>query len=411
MFKYFLFISLIFVQTSIAKTFTLDELYQKSLQNFEEIEIQSQSIKLRKAERSELVGALLPQVSLNSELEYQSERRGFSGFDNSIDSYQDQTSLEFSQAVFHGGREYFALSRAKQNINKESKVYLNIKNQLFLNLSYSFYTALAYQHEDKILTEINSLLDQQILEIKNRTQIGKSRNSELILAQSKKNQFLGESSIIRSRLKATLDDISYLTKIDTQINLKDAYAFEKILMTFGKINNRPDIQMAQHDLEIAKKDKSIAYSYFLPDVDIEANYLAIKPDGFRSSEWTVTGELSLPLFTGTSRIHKVNQSKANYIQKKLKLNQTERQAKYEIEKKYFLIQGLINEKNHLESASQLAYQAYEMEKENYLRNLVSQLDLLNVLENYLQTKRKVIQSEKNIKLAYINYKIATGENK
>jgi outer membrane protein len=408
-FSFFLFFFFI-INLAQAKSYQLDDLFDHALKNFENIQIQDQEIKVKKSEHRQIIGALLPKAYLESEIEYQSERRGFGGFDNSIDATQDQTNFSFTQPIFHGGREYIALSQTKQRIKQEKDRLQLIRNQIYLEIANAFYEAISLTKERKILDQIDTLLNDQIKELDERSKIGKVRTSESTLAYAKKTEFLAEKILVDAKLKNSFERIHFLTKLPLNINLKDNSNIDEIKLSLNQIEERPEYQIANKDLKIASQEKTKAYLYFLPDIDVYADYLALKPEGFRSSEWIVTGELSLPLFEGSVRFHQIAENKAKLVQEKLRVNRLKRELNFEAQSKYNLVKAYYLQNLQLSKATDLAQKSYQEELENLKRNLVTELDTLNVLDNYLQVKRKTITAEKNLKLSFIDYKIASGEN-
>ena len=146
----------------------------------------------------------------------------------------------------------------------------------------------------------------------------------------------------------------------------------------------------------------------LPSLDVEADYFLERTGQFNEAEWVITLNANWELFSGGG----------NYAQKNIRdyearivaaqLGDLRRNIQYRFDslKKEFQLQKDSIKK--LDVAVKLAKQNYQEHLKEVNRGLVSQLDVLRVLQDYQQIRRSYEQQKYETKLTYIRLKSVAG---
>jgi outer membrane protein len=156
---------------------------------------------------------------------------------------------------------------------------------------------------------------------------------------------------------------------------------------FSKIKTRPDILAAAQQVQVAGKQVEIAKGGHYPQVDLVSNYYLTRTGILETSEWDVGVSIAVPLFQGGSVQSQVRQAVQEKRIAQLTGQEAIRVAERDIAINY---QNLIQIKLQLKSlkeALKKSEEGYRLSQKDYQLGLVTNLDVIQSLNVFIETKR------------------------
>ena len=305
-----------------------------------------------------------------------------------------------------------AASRAEQRQRKQEKSHA--EQLLFLDVADAFYLLLQQQKDMEILAAIQAILSERIEELKKRESLGRSRLSEVVSAEAQLNRIEAEMEDARSQETIARQLLEFLTGLELIPALTDAEATEPISPSLddylSQVDRQPDVQAAQEASLVTQKEVAIAKSGFWPNVDVEGNTYTKRRGTAEGVDWDVLLKVTTPLFQGGETSGKVKEAQAVANQAKLQFEKTKRDALRDIKEAYVKVQSAVAKRAALAKALESAEKNYDLQREDYQRSLVSNLDVLQALQGLQDAKRDFLQVEYEAKRLYWHLKVAVGEN-
>jgi len=152
----------------------------------------------------------------------------------------------------------------------------------------------------------------------------------------------------------------------------------------------------------------VAQSKFWPELSIENNQY-IRREGFQSNiDWDFLFKINVPLFQGGEAIGNVKKAVSEWKKKKLNYSKVRREAELEIKKHYENWLASVSEARSLQEAVKAAEENFRLQKQDYVHNLVSNLDVLEALQELLQTRRDANRAHYEMKQNDWAFQVATG---
>jgi outer membrane protein len=389
---------------------TLRDCYTLALARSETVGIQKELIRETAGQILQSLSTALPNVSFS----YSETRQ-----DNSGEPFISPTSHEgkfvFTQPLFTGFKEFAAISGSK-HLGRQRKHELKRAQQLlFTDVSDAFYLYLNYQQDYDTVTKTRDALLERVAELEKREALGRSRPSEIASAVSKLRitEATMESVISQKEIAGQLLEFLVGEKFDRLIDdtglpgENDKSTAEDY---YAKAENRPDVLAAKESLEVFKKQTTVARSSFFPTVDLTADsYTTKRTDTSAGVDWDVLLNVNVPIFNGGNSFGQVIQARAQVNEADLRLSQTKRHALLEIRNAYTQWQSDRKQLRALEKAVDASENNYQLQVEDFQRNLVNNLDVLQALEDLQGVRRSLVAAITDTKRSYWNLLVATGE--
>jgi outer membrane protein len=388
---------------------TLQDCYTLALGQSETVGIQKQLIKETEGQMLQALSTALPNVSFS----YSETRQ-----DNSGEPFKYPTSHEgkfvFTQPLFTGFREFAAISGSK-HLGRQRKHDLKRAQQLlFTDVSDAFYLYLNYQQDYETVTKTRDALLERVAELEKREALGRSRPSEVA------------STVSRLRIaEATLESVASQKEIAGQLlEFLVWQKFDRLVEDTGlpgendqstaddyyaKAGNRPDVLAAAESLEVFKKQIAVARASYFPTVDLTADSYTTKRTGASEGvDWDVVLDVNVPIFNGFNSRGQVIQARAQANEADLILSRTRRNALLEIRNAFTKWQSDRKQLQALDKAVAASEKSYQLQVEDFQRNLVNNLEVLQALEDLQGVRRNLVAAITDTKRSYWNLLVATG---
>lgn len=390
----------------VSNRLTLSECYNLALKQSETIAINADLIKESEARFIQAIGALLPHVSFVA-----TERRQDNSASASVGS---ERKFIFKQTLFAGFKEFAGMAGSK--LQKEQR--LNEKRRaeqlLFVDVSDAFYLLIEEKEDLKILEDIQTALNQRISDLKKREELGRSRRSEVVNAESQLYAVEAELELIKSQEAVARQLLEFLIGKPVE-DIADTEANLPILNNEGyymaKAVSRHDVVAAKQAWEVSKKEVAIAKAVFFPTVTAESNYYPYRSVASKDTKWDAQLKINVPIFEGIEPQGQVQETIIKAHEKELTYSQTKRLAIQDIRDSYAKLKYQIVRTNALKKALDSSEMNYSLQKDDYQLNLVNNLDVLEAIQTMQETKRNYIHSLYETKRMYWQLMVSGGEIK
>lgn len=318
-------------------------------------------------------------------------------------------SLSASQTLFRGGRTGAAMDQALANI-------LGARAQLLAteqNVLLAAVTAFMDVRRDAAILSIRAnnvaVLERQLQASRDRFEVGEITRTDVSqaearLAGARSEYAAAQAALATSRAAyeqvigqapGTLEPEPPLPPLPA--TLEDAFVLA--------LEGNPDVIASTFSEEAARAGVRNAKGAMLPTVGVTVTHSYT--DSYRGGPFeftgdptwnestSITGRVSIPLFSGNSLSSSVRQARQNETSARLQLRDAERRARESVSSSwsaYLASQSQTASSAEQVRANELAYEGVEAEAAVGLRTT---LDVLNAEQELLNARLALVQSERN----------------
>ncbi|HXH29217.1 MAG TPA: TolC family protein [Bacteriovoracaceae bacterium] len=381
-------ISGLLVTSVQAANLTLKDSFSAARTNMETLKRADALIEQRDEQKNRAKALMLPNISGVGSYTRIDQPDSFGNSPFTL-TRQYSAGVRLSQPLFRGG-SVSAYQLAKDNVLlaefQKDATELNLY-QLVIN---SYYNLSIAQMDLKNLEELQKFSKQRVKEIRGRTSIGRSRRGELIEAEA---QLLAAESQFQQG-QINLQETERTFEFYTQIKPVEIGPLNEVPKVSGsleeyllKLQERPDIQANQQHTRAADRQISIAKGGHLPSVDLTSNYYFDRTGILATAEWDVGVVVVVPIFQGGSVTAATREAVA--VKRVAELNSSEalRSAQRDLRVNYQNYHQLQDQAKTLKEAVEKAGEAYRLNKKDYQYGIVTNLDVLQSLNVFIETRR------------------------
>jgi outer membrane protein len=381
---------------------SLEESFRSAKLNMESIKRADAVINQSEEFRKQARAAVLPTISGVGS--YTSiDRPVGAGTNPFLLTRQHSAAIRLNQPLLRGGT-VSAYELAKDNIllarYQKDATEINLY-QLIINAYYNLNIA---QVDKKNVQELLKYSRERVNEIRDRTNIGRSRKGELVEAEA---QLLTAESQFQQTL-ISLNQAEKNFEFFTRMEPKDIVISDTIPKLSGpvsdylqKVRIRPDILATRQETKIAERQISIAKGGHLPSLDLTSNYYLERTGVLATSDWDVGLAVVIPLFQGGGVVAAVREAAQGKRIAELRSSEALRAAERDMAINYQTIVQLQEQLKSLKLALVKAEEAYRLNKKDYKFGLVTNLDVLQSLNIFIETKRTY---NGLVAITHLNYK-------
>jgi outer membrane protein TolC len=378
---------LLFVSPLIdAQELTLNDVYQRAKEYSLSRDSSEQDLEISREQYSQAKGSVLPSVSLRMRHFRQDPIAG----QNFADNDQTSTFLNVSQPLLQGLREYTALGIARQSIDRAQVMIENVERNLLFSSARLFYGLLIEQSDLKNLIELQNLTQERVRDLRARVNIGRSRQSELILAESQLVTLQSRQKSIERNLASLWSEFELLTGISNRpaFSMKtDSIELGTMGSYLGRLEHLPELQRAKIDIEISDKQVELARRYHYPELTFDGNYYVQRDGVQRLRDWDMSLNLRFPLFEGFRVQSRTREAALRKNQSMIEYENTKRLLESEIREIYTTLEIDLNRVTVTKRAVDLAKRNYDEQRREYNLGLVTNQEVLQALNAYIENQQ------------------------
>ena len=405
-FKIFLFCCF-YLKFSPIYAQSLDQLYEKA-KNYNSLIKEKKFAKEIAFERkAQARSVVFPDLSANSQSVWRQQANvGAFG-----EGYQHTAYLSLVQPLFQGGAEYHTWQMAK-NLPEIANLDLILQEiNLYTDVAISFFDYLKQQQQKTTLQEQKNTLVRRVNTLEKRAKIGRNKLTDVLAAKTHLARITADLALLESQIINSRKSLANLTGEHVFANLIDDFHLNslKISSTWEKnLLQTPLIKAQELTLENYKREIGIASANFYPSLDVEGKYYLDRAGILKDSEWDVTLTAKWDLFSGGMDLSekRIKSYEMQSLEAKLQEKKQTLVNDFKALKESFQAQKAVLEKMKL--AVELAQQNYTEHIKEVDQGLVNQLDLLKVLEEYLQIRQAYDQQTYEMKKTWIYLRALAG---
>ncbi len=358
------------------------------------------------ARRRQALGLFLPKVSLKAV-------RTLSEVDRTTPSAQRSTvNLYARQNLLTGLDEYSSFKGSAAEQRYRRFLLHDSASRLLLDTATIYLKALQIEknlkNREKTLEHYRGIAG----ELRRRVAVGRSRQSELLRTNSQIYKIEAEieslqNEYFKTRTSLTITaGVSKDKRLAEDVYLPPAPALHRDIDKL--IDKRFDIKAAFEGLEIARSRLLAAQGGHLPSLYLEGTYRLYQQYETGRDFYAGLGA-ELPIFSGGITSARVSEASSVRRQAELRLEQSRRIARQEIEEAYSSHFSSLHEMESFKKALDAADNNYRSILGEYRLNLVTLLDVFNALTTLESARDDYERTVLESCLSRVRLGVATGE--
>lgn len=327
--------------------------------------------------------------------------------------------ISLRQLIYDFGKNRPKIEAAKEKETLSRLQQTELFQSLALNTIQLYYMncftrqAILIKHQE--LKDYEEMLRQAEIRVKS----GSATSFDLLNTQVSQASIHTQLTELSSNLHTLQTQLSVLadTLITETMPLNEYFEIKSNLTSLDNLltiayTSRPELQIADKQLAIAKLEESAARRAYNPSLDLAAsagakNGYPIHIDRMKLNyEAGVT--LSIPLYEGGRRKQNTSLAHSTYNSALYQKDLVERQVRQQVSENYYTLQSNYDQIKQLTEQVTLAEKAYAQAKVNYKAGSITNLELLTSSTNYSSSKLQLLQARINYLVNYYKLQVSTG---
>ena len=418
---------------AFAADYSLGDLYRFALERSETIKIAEEDVYISKREKDRALSALIPTLSAYG---YHTRySRDIVQNDTLLQpDYTNEWGLRIAKTFSLSGKEFTALSIAKEGIAKSGFDLSSTQEEYLFTVATQYYTVLRARRETEIARANVERLTKQRDAAKKRLEVGEVTKTALLRAEA---ELAGAQSelikadnalvIAKTRLAKTVGITGEYAVAEPDIGSEGAIESGEIDLSFLTVNcklstldclkekalaERAEIRSLSIERNQAKEQVKFSQGSYWPDLTLQGVYSRQEnhPASFFGIKERTYGEVKLdfPFFEGGLTRAEVGQARARFRQAEYSLLDQKRTISVEVENAYL---AAISEGSVLTQLNkELAYASdnYNLVSKQFQYGLADSLDVIDANTLLVTAERQLRNSEYVYQLALLRLKRVTG---
>ena len=390
---------------------SLEDCFAAAVQLSETLYLQVEAINQAQEKWKQAIAAILPTVVGSGNFLFQPAIHNSLGT-SLYPTFQPLGKITATQNLFQGFREYAGLRMTRDTLNQQRQLKWNAIITLYLQVAQSYYSILSTEADLRDLEVEIRMYDQRIKELKQFFAIGRSRDADVMTAQSQRESYAAMAQVDQRTIRVARETLHYLTGFAREIDLKDTELAPASLPTLKKylqeLERRPDVEGALSALKAAEENERVAFGAHLPSISVLGDYYLFRYGALQDVRWDAQINISVPIFAGGGTQSAVRVAQSQKAQAELTLRQTRRQAEQTVGTYYQTLDSDHKLVRKYTQVTNLFRRTYLAQKRDYQRGLVNNTDVLLALASYQDSQRNLDQSVVAVQLDYVNLEAAVA---
>jgi outer membrane protein len=397
----------------------LEECFHEALRHNENVPSEQEAVNQADENVNQAWGSIVPNISLNKTFFWQEtppptvSPTGTLLPQSNFLAYQPTLALTASQPLFQGFREYEGLKKTCRLLGKERATKENVDLGIYKSVVAGYYSILNLERDKLNLKEEMGYLQDRIKELQRQHRIGRSQLTDVLTAKTQSASLEVKIEADRNQLTTARTQFALLTGLPVDTPLNDdagleVPAVDSLDHYTERIKDRPDVRAAQRGAEAADNAVNIAFANHLPSVALTGNYYFDRPANFNGIDWDAKVVVTFPIFAGGVTQSQVRQAYSQSHQADLALSLARRSADQEIRSLYDNVASDLKQIQLNQENVSLSESAFKEEQHSYRLGLVTNLDVLTSLTNYIEAKRSYDTNRFNLKMHYLTLRAAAA---
>ena len=380
--------------------------YQKAVQQSETVAISEEGIKQAEEQYRQAWSGIPPRLSLRWQEFLQDPTH------NQL--RQTQAGLKLHLPSLTGFREMAAMNSAKTLTRQKELETKRARQFILSDVAQAFWNVVEAENQIQVTKSQQKLMQDRIKELEDRVRIGRSREAEVVAAQSLLAQLEANQEDLERVRVAGRELLAFLTGADRDLPLIDTIPLpdqpRDLAFYLDTARQRPDLLALREAQQIAQAAVKLTRSGHYPFLSLDGNYYVVGREGTQGrASWDITAALELPIYSWGQVQSSVRQANSQVLITGLALKRQERQVETDVKSAWENLRASLSELAKYEKVVTLADRNSKLQSADYRRGLVTNLDVIQALTGLYDATLRRDQSRFNAKLSSILLRIATGD--
>ncbi len=406
-----------FTYVSAAQAYTLRELYDKALVYSEIVQSANLDVKITESNQEFTRKALKPRVSLGADGSYHVNKYDRENWAN------DRVAglrTEFRQPIYDGGNTAAALKVADANIAAYKWDVKTAEQTLYLRVASLFYEWVTQAQDIKNLEETLRLLERRVGDLGAWEKIGRARNAEVYLARTQLELTRSTMAQSRTNRNAAEEELAWLTNLPMPLKLDDELSLEQIRPKVSSNQQKSDQSEPDYKLPTVEaaeaRVEAAARSIELTKTDLQPRFDFIAAHQWSYLDPTEQGAHDFSFGVGlTWLIYDSGQINAAVtIANLIKTQATVQKELADREGNLFLgiasrrLEDSLVQIRSYQDALKVVEKTLGAQREEYDSGLITNIELLTILDQRLQIRRNLDLALNRAKLIFVQSEVYSG---
>lgn len=406
-----------------ADTLSLDETVRRVITTYPSVKQAEEAIKSAGYHIKMARAALLP--VLNASASYtRVEPVATVHFEDMDLSFEPKNNYDAGISVrqliydFGKNRPKIEAARAREELSRLQRDELY--QSLALNTVQLYY--MNYFAREAIRIKKQELNDYQemLKQVQIRTNTGSSTSFDLLNTEVSQSSVRTQLTELIANLRILQVQLSVLadTSVTEDVLLSEAFGIERNIFTLDHLLNvayeaRPEMQLAEKQVSIARLEESAARRAYNPSLDLSAaaggkNGYPLHIDRMKLNyEAGIT--LSVPLYEGGRRKQGASLARSALNSVMFQKELVEKQVRQQVSENYYRLVSDSDKIGQLYRQVSLAEKAYEQARVNYEAGTVTNLELLTSSTNLSASRLQLLQARIDYLVDDYKLRVSIGE--
>jgi outer membrane protein len=398
----------------------LQTCFQLTAVRDDSLKISMEDVEIARAQLSQAIAALWPTFTVNNQQQFLHYREategGFSILGNATISgnrdYTSQSNVNMTYTLFNGGQNWNNVGANQHNIAAKKQTLARDYQTIYQDVAQAFYNVLQYEGDMAIQADLIDALRARVDDLKDRVNLGRSRPSELLQAQTDLANAKVTYESQRGSINAAKETVAFYTGIPAaDLQLKETQNFPSTAQLEAYVKqsgSRPDVLSQIESMRQAERNLDVSIGQLFPTITANGNFLASQDPASNNIDATMTLEASMPIFDGGLIAGQIHQNHELVRQSRLNVEQLRRTADQDTRTAYMNFDASVAQVLVLREAATLAAKNFEAQVDDYRRGVVANLDVLTALQDYQTARIQLHNANMQARLNLINLHVAAG---
>lgn len=390
--------------------------YEKAVQQSEIVAISEEGIRQAEEQYRQAWSGIPPRLSFTWQEKYQDPSH--------TDFRQALGAINLSLSALTGYREKAAMNSAKTLTRQKELETKWARQNILSDVAQAFWNVMEVENQIQVTKSQQALMQDRIRELEDRVRIGRSREAEVVAAQSQLAQLeANQEDLERVRLAAR-ELLAFLTGAGKDIPLADASPLpgqpRDLAVYLDAARQRPDLLALRESQQIAQAAVKLAKSGHYPYLSLEGNFYVVgneikvqvgETQNYSQEKiwWDIKANLKVPIYSWGQVQSSVRGANSQLLITGLDLKRQERQVETDVKSAWENLRASLSELDKYEKVVALADRNYKLQAADYRRGLVTNLDVIQALTGLYDATLRRDQSRFSAKLNAVLLQAAAGD--
>jgi len=387
----------------------LKALHDLALKQSELIKISKSSVEQAQERHSRARGTLLP--SLTARYSY-TEIEPLPGADSAFRRINQYSALINVTQPIYRASAYPAYSFTKVDMELQRRLLDQQGLGLWQTVSEAYYGLWMATNDLESVKQLEKFSEERAKELRERVRVGRSRRGELMQAEAQLSGVKADRTRAENALKAAQETVDFLVGSSHSLSFGVLPDAKQELSPVGEFlqraNLRPDIQASAQQIQLTEKEISIAKAGHQPTVDFTANYYFERTGILQDSDYDFGVQVSLPLYQGGTVVAQTREAAERKRSNVLAYERLRREVERDVRILWQNLSGLDQVVIDLKEALKKSEATYQENKKDYRFGLVTSLDVLVSLNDYIDNRRSYERALLEREMLSLQLQLVTG---